>query len=450
MAQPAPPLLEAIKGAQRGRLLRVLGVSFGLAVTIGNTIGAGILRTPGAVAAHLPTPVLFLSVWLLGGLFALMCSFAVAEVATLVPLSGGHYAYARYTFGEYVGFVVGWCDWISTCGSTAAVSIIVGEYSTLLFPRLAGQQQRIAILTVLIFALLQWRGVRWGSGVQQITSLLKALGFLAIVIACWMYSATPVVATPVSPRGLSLVAALVLSLQAVIYTYDGWTGAIYFSEEVHDPGRDIPRSMFGGIFSVIALYVLLNAAMMHVVPLPSMAGEPLALGAAVQQLWGTRAHTALELLVIISMLSAINAFQLMACRILFAMSRDRLFPRLADRVNSGGTPDAALWLSSAVAVVFVASGTFEKVIAVLAFFFVCNYIVGQLAVLVLRRREPAKPRPYRAFGYPWTTFAGLAASLVFLAGAAVSDTRNSLYAIVVLAGSYPAFRMGKILARSNR
>ncbi len=451
MAQPTPQPI-ATERLRRGRLLRVLGVSFGLAVTVGNTIGAGILRTPGEVAARLPTGALFLAVWVAGGLYALLCSFSLAEVATLTPRSGGHYVYARYTFGDYVGFVVGWSDWVSTCGATAAVAIIVGEYSGMLLPLVAGQARGLAILAVLFFALLQWCGVRWGSRVQQVTTLLKAIGFLAVVAACWLYSggSAPATIQVAAPRGAALLAAIVLSLEAVIYTYDGWTGVIYFSEEVHQPGRDIPRSMFGGIAAVTIIYVLLNAALLHVFPVTSIAGDPLPLGSAVRLMWGAYADRALEALVIVSMLSAINAFQLMACRILFAMSRDRLFVAMADRVNSGGTPDAGLWLSTIVAIAFIATGTFDKVIAVVAFFFVFNYIAGQAATLVLRRREPEKPRPYRAFGYPWTTIAGLCGSLAFLAGAITHDTRNSLYAVAVLAASYPVFRLVKTVARESR
>jgi APA family basic amino acid/polyamine antiporter len=438
-------LLNYPRTQSSGRLLRVLGVGFGLAVTLGNTIGAGILRTPGEVAGHLPRPLLFLSVWLLGGLYALLCSFSMAEIATTLPQSGGHYVYARHAFGEYAGFVVGWSDWLSTCGSTSAAALIIAEYGGLLWPRLAGQTRALALLVVLVFALLQWRGIRLGSGVQQVTSLLKAAGFAALIAACFWSShhAPPQPVLPAIPRGLPLLAAIIVSLQAVIYTYDGWTGAMYFGEEVHDPARDIPRSMFGGIAAVIGIYVLLNLAMLHVLPIGDIAGNPLPLGTAARVMWGAHADTVVQALVILFMLSAINAFELMACRIVFALGRGGVFPRVAGRVNAGGTPDVALGLSALAAALFIVSGGFEKVIAVLAFFFVFNYVVSLAAVMVLRRREPDRPRPYRALGYPVTTIAAWCGSLAFLAGAVYSDTRNSLFALLALAASYPAFRLAR-------
>ncbi len=439
-----PPVASAAPVAARGHLLRALGISFGLAVTIGNTIGMGILRTPGEIASQLPNPWLFMTVWLAGGIFAFLCVLSIAEVATMLPRSGYHYVFARYTFGDYPGFVAGWADWLSTCSSMALVAMIIGEYTTLLFPRLAGQDKRIAIAVVVLFALAQWRGVRWGSGVQQITSLLKALIFVALVAACFVFSgpATPAgAASGVMPAGVGWFGAVVVSVAAVIYTYDGWQGVMYFSEEVHDPARDIPRSMFGGVVSVIVIYLLVNLAVLHLLPITKVAGEPLALGAAVGHLWGAHADTILQVVVIVSMLSAMNAFQLMASRVLFAMSRDRLFFAAVDRVNRGGTPTSALLLNSVVGIAFIISNTWQKVVAFTAFFFVCLYVSDLLALMVLRRREPDHPRSYRAPGYPWTTLVTLAAALAFLAGAIVGDTRNSVYAVLVLAASYPVFRI---------
>src|SRR3954462_4647261 len=108
-------------------LLRILGLSFGLAVTVGNTIGAGILRTPGDIAALLPSPWMFVGIWIVGGVYALLGANALAELGTMLPKSGGQYVFARHAFGDYTGFLVGWVDWISTCASTAAISIVVGE-----------------------------------------------------------------------------------------------------------------------------------------------------------------------------------------------------------------------------------------------------------------------------------------------------------------------------------
>jgi len=433
---------------ERGRLLKILGLGFGLAVIIGNTIGAGIFRTPGAIAQQLPDPWLFLGVWVLGGLYALLGAISLSELGTMLPRSGGQYIFARYALGEYAGFIVGWSDWISTCGATAAVSLVVGSFVGVLFPALGGPFVLVTAAAVAIFfAALQWHGIVWGSNTQNLTSSLKALAFFALIVAAFILGGggmKPTTNQLNAPAGFALIVAIVLSLQSVIYTYDGWSGAIYFSEEVNDPGRNIPRSLIGGILSIIAIYLLVNAALLYVLPLSEIAGQDFAAGAAASAIFGRYGDTVFRVLTIVSMLSAINACHLMATRVVFAMARDGMFLKKAATVNTGGTPSVALLLSAAVAVLFIVFGqTFEKVITVLAFFFVANYCLSFISVFVLRRREPERERPYRAWGYPWTTGLALGGSIMFLAGAIASDTQNSVYALLLLAVSYPIFRVMK-------
>jgi APA family basic amino acid/polyamine antiporter len=431
-------------GRSRGRLLRILGVGFGLAVAIGDTIAAGIVRTPGEIAARLPNAWLFLGVWVAGGIYALLGAFQLAELGAMIPRSGGQYNFARRALGDYAGFIVGWSDWISTCGTTAAVSIVIGEYMGALVPALAGRTVAIALSVTAAFTILQWRGLRWGSRTQALTSLLKALAFVALVAACFLLgektSAGNAVAAA-APTGLGLIVGLIIALQAVIYTYDGWDAVIYFCEEVRDPGRDIPRSMFGGVLSVMGIYLLVNLALVYLLPISQIAGQNFALGLAADKIFGAHGDQIIRAIMVLSLLSCINANQLMATRVPFAMSREGLFSSRAARVNEGGTPSSALFASAAVAVLFTVSGRFDKVIAVLAFFFVANYTISFVSVFVLRRREPKAPRPYRAWGYPWTTGLALLGSVAFLAGAVAGDTQTSLWSLLVLAASYPVYRV---------
>jgi basic amino acid/polyamine antiporter, APA family len=436
----------AVVVPSRGRLLQVLGVAFGIAVIIGNTIGAGILRTPGTIAALLPSAPAFLLAWLAGGLYALLGVVSLAELGVLLPRSGGQYVFAREAFGPYVGFVIGWSDWISSSASVAAMAILIGEYTVALFPALAGRAVPIGIAVVIAFTLLQWRGVRWGDRVQQATSLLKALAFVALIIAC--FTLAPIAAPEPGPVGTTAgtgvvvgVASVVLAMQSVIFAYDGWNGMLYFSEEVRDPGRQIPRAMFGGVLAVIVIYLLVNMAFVHVLGMATLARSEFAAGAAAQALWGTRGDTIIRSLVIVALFSGVNAIVLFGSRILFAMSRDRLFPAWGAVVNRGGTPTATLALTGVASIAFLSTGTFESVIAVAAFFFVLNYVCSFAAVFVFRRTMPGAPRPYRAWGFPWTTGFSLLGGIAFLIGAVLSDRRNSLVALGILAVSYPVYAL---------
>jgi APA family basic amino acid/polyamine antiporter len=423
----------------RGGLLRLLGVVFGVAVAIGNTIGSGILKAPGEIAALLPTPALFLGVWALGGLYAFLSALSIAELGTLIPRAGGQYAFARRALGDYAGFVVGMSDWLSTCGSTAAAALVIGEYLAVLVPGL--HAVGLAVGVTVFFAVLQILGVVVSGRVQEVTSLLKTLAFALLVAACFAFggggfeAAAPVAA----PQGGSLAIAVLLALQAVIFTYDGWTGVIYFSEELKDWTRAVPRALFLSVALIAAIYLLVNLALLHVAPLGEYAGATLAVGVAAGKVFGAAGDPVIRWLMLISMIAAINAYHLMATRVLFGMSRDGLFFRGAMDVNRVGTPVPALLISAGVAVAFILSGTFEQVIAVLSFFFVANYSVSFISLFVLRRREPAADRPFRVPLYPLLPALTLLGSLAFLAGSIAGDPRSSIFALVLLATSATAF-----------
>jgi APA family basic amino acid/polyamine antiporter len=438
----------------RGHLLRILGVGFGLAVTIGGTIGMGIFRTPGEIAGYLPNAWLFICIWIAGGIYALLGAISVAELGTMVPRSGGFYVFAHRALGDYAGFIVGWSDWLSTCGTIAVISMVIGEYTAQLFPTLGGWEKWVALSMVGFFTSLQWKGLRRGSVTQNLTSLLKAIVFIVLISACFIFGGRGARQSTSQPViwGLALFGAMVKALQGVLYTYDGWYSVIYFGEEVRDTDRDVPRSMVGGVLSVILIYVLVNVALVYVLPLSELAGSKLATGAAARELFGPSGDTIIRALAIVSMLSTINAYHLTAPRILLAMSRDKLISSHADRVNEGGTPTATLFFSALAAVLFILTGTFDKVLAVLAFFFVINYSISFLSVFVLRWREPQTARPYRAWGYPWTTGLALLGSIAFLIGAVLTDIgggvyENSVYALVLLAASYPVFLVVKWAGR---
>ncbi len=447
---------EAARPPGRGRLLQVLGMWFGIAAAIGNTIAAGIVTAQGFIATLLPNLWLFLGVWLLGGIYALFGASSLAELGAAIPKSGGQYNYSRRALGEYAGFVVGWSDWISTCGTNAVVALVIGNYSGVLIPALAGKDAIIAVIVLLAFALLQWRGVKWGSAAQLITAALKTGAFLVLVIACFALggashaaSVAHVVVLPLK-SGWLLAAAFMMALQKVIYTVDGWDGVIYFGEEVKDPGRDVPRAIFGSVFSIISIYVLLSAAVAYVLPMNEIAGNGFALGTAATRVLGVYGDTVIRSIMIISLLSCINACQLFSTRTLYAMSSDGLFFKAASNVNKGGTPVLALLLSTAVGIAFCIFQKFMRVIDMLAFFFVANYTLSFISMLVLRRREPDMPRPYRAWGYPWTTVIALIGSLLFLAGAAFTDRENTPWALGILVASYPVFLVVKFVSKRVR
>jgi APA family basic amino acid/polyamine antiporter len=199
--------------------------------------------------------------------------------------------------------------------------------------------------------------------------------------------------------------------------------------------------MIGGVLLVLTIYLLLNAAFLRAVPIRDMAGDPFVAATAAARLFGPAGDTVIRLVMLISLLAAVNAMQLMATRVPFAMSRDRLLPDLLNRVNDGGTPVPALVVSTLVALAAIATNTIDTILATLAFMFVANYALTFAALFALRRRAPDAPRPFRVPGYPVVPAIALAGSLAFLVAAVVSDRANSIRSLALLAISWPVYRI---------
>ncbi|HEY2941855.1 MAG TPA: amino acid permease, partial [Vicinamibacteria bacterium] len=272
-------------------LLRILGVGFGLAVIVGSTLGIGILRTPGLVAGQLSSRTSILAVWLAGGLYTLLGSIIFTELGTMLPEAGGYYVYARRAFGDTVGFAVGWTDWLTYCAVLGYESIAIGEFSAMLLPALQPAVKLVAVTVLVLFAALQFGGLRVSSRFQEITTAVKFLAFLALVAACLVYASSHgpsgggyASVVPVDPG----LVGLVIALQSVVITYGGWQSALYFTEEDRDPRQNLPRSMIGGVLSVLVIYLLVNVALLSVLPIAELARSTLPAADAASVIFGSR------------------------------------------------------------------------------------------------------------------------------------------------------------------
>jgi APA family basic amino acid/polyamine antiporter len=423
-------------------LLRVLGVLFGAAIIVSNTIAAGILRTPGDVATQLPSSAWFIGVWIAGGVYALMGAMTMAELAAALPKSGGQYVYARRALGEYAGFVIGWTDWLSSAASIAAVAIALGELVGGIAPSLASGGTAIAIGVVLAFTAMHWIGVKTGDIATQIWGVVKVTALFAVAVACLLAPGAEPTSAPslALPTGMAFAGALVLAFQSVIYTYDGWTGYTYFGGEVKD-ARQIPRAMALGVVSVMVVYLALNWSFLHVLGVQGMAGEKFAARSAAIAVFGAAGDRIVSAVLLLSLLGAVSALIMLTARVPFALAEDGLLPRGVARVNKGGTPDASLMLTAGVVLLLIATGTFGSVLALAAFFFVLQYATSFTSLFVLRRREPNLERPYRAIGYPVIPAIVLLGAIAFIVGSFVTDRANTLKSLAVLLASYPAYRL---------
>jgi APA family basic amino acid/polyamine antiporter len=410
-----------------GRLRRILGVGFGLAVSVGATIGVGILRTPGLVAGQVHMPSTILLLWAAAGLYTLLGASCLTELGTMLPQDGGYYVYVRHAFGNTVGFAVGWTDWLTYCSVLAYISIAIAEFIAVLIPPISSAVRLVAISILIAVVVLQWMGIRVSSRFQEMTTALKCLAFFVLIVACLLVPARYALEGGIAPA--MTFSGLVIALQAIVITYGGWQSPLYFTEEDRDPSRNLPRTMIGGVLSVIVIYLLVNVALLKVLPMSGLASATLPAANAAHVIAGLRGRDLITVLSVISLVPVLNAVMMIGTRIVFAMGRDRLFWSRTSTVNAGGTPGAATLLTTAIAVGLIATGTFQRLVAMTAFFLAGNYCLCCLALIALRYREPEVRRPYRAWGYPWSAWIVAIGAVIFLAGTLVGDTFNGLAAI---------------------
>lgn len=422
-------------------LLRILGVGFSLAVVVGGSIGSGIVRSPGLVAMHAGSEAVALGVWALACAFALVGAMCLSELATAVPKSGGFYVFARRALGDGFGAVVGGADWLANCAALTYVAVTAAEYVGRLVPSALGYQTALAGSFIVVIACLLLLGMRMSSRLQEAASFLKAAGFMVLVAALLASSPASETTSVAASGGLPGLVSLALALQLATGACDGWQNGAYFAGEDRDPARNLPRGIIGGVAVVSGVYLLLNVAISRALPLDQLAASQLPAADAAASVFGQQGLTAVTLLAIWSPLSGISVTLMSAPRILYAMGTDGLLPSRLSFVDTRGTPRTAMAWSAAAAVAFLPLGGFESVATVFAIFAIASYIGGFVSLLVLRLREPELPRPFKAWGYPWTILVVLAGNAALLGGIAVGAPLEAAVAALALAASYPLYRL---------
>lgn len=423
------------------QLKKILGVSFGIAILVGGTIGVGILRTPGTIAGMLNNYWLIIACWLLGGIYVLIGAGTYAELATMLPKAGGSYNYVKRAFGNYAGFVTGWFDYISNAIAPAFFCIVISEYIIILFPEWENKTTVIAITFLIGFTLLHANGIKSGSIAQQISSIIKVILFVVLIVACFSYTGIKI--EPIK-KTIGLIEASVIisffkSLQMVLGTYDGWNAACFFAEEDENPGKNIPKSLYYGALLVIAIYIIINMAFMYVLPISNIANSPLAASDVAKAVFGEKGSIVVTVIAVFSIISILNAYMMMPSRILYGMSRDGFFIQKGTLINNGGTPIVTLLVSSLFAFCLICIGTFEILFSLSTFMAIIVWGLTYISLIKLRISEPNLERPYKSWGYPFTSILMILFSLALFIGFGYSDSKSLLIIGVITLLTYPVF-----------
>jgi len=426
---------------QKQQLKRLLGKSFSIVVCVGLIVGLGIMRTPGEIAEIVSDPWIYMSLWIGGGLFVLLSVLTVAELFAITPRTGGTYVLVRHAYGPYPGFVVGWADWISYCGSIALKSVVVVEYMALLMPEITPFIKPLAVLTSTVFAALQLVGIRLAASIQHAAVFGIGLIMLSITVALFYgyFTAGTAVTDAVAAVAPTRLTQYGIVVTAVVYTYDGWFAATIFGGELKGGGRSTAIGSIKAILIVISIYVLLNLALVLAVPLTALVGNDLALSGAIEIVFGNGTGTLIIFAAIFILLAHHNNQYMMAPRIFYALSADGLGTERAAEFSEKGTPVPALFFSWIAMISLIMVGGFNFLLSLTAFLFVLIYISVVIGVFRLRRKEPNLERPYRAWGFPYVGIVCIIGWVSLAVFIAYSNPVSVAYALGLLAISVPAY-----------
>ncbi|MEW6303572.1 MAG: amino acid permease [Verrucomicrobiota bacterium] len=443
-------------------LMPSLGLFTVVMIVVGGVIGSGIFRKPGVMASQVGSPELLLGIWLLAGLITLIGALTNAEIAGMIPGTGGQFLYFERMYGPFFAYLYGWAIFaVIQTGSIAAVAYVFAEYSTqfIPLPELTGPLatfsfhvpfigditpfkefgvKALAAALVIGLTVVNYLGVLFGGVVQNIFTIAKVAGMLLLVVAAFALPNGGALShftgdsVSINPTGLALVAAVAAGLQGAFWAYDGWNKITFIAGEVKEPQRNVPRGLVWGMVMVTGIYMLMNLAYTYVLPVDDMARSKL-VAADVAERCFAGGGKLIALVVMVSTFGAANAIILASARVYFSMARRNVFPQFLGRAHPRyHTPAASLAVQGAWSVLLLFSGTFDTLTDTLIFVSWVFYGAGAFGVFVLRRKEPDTPRPYRVPGYPVLPWIFVVFAAVFLVLTIYNDVTT--YRAAVAAG----------------
>jgi len=439
---------------ERSELVRGLGLLPATAIVIGNTIGTGVFLVASDMARAVGSAGLVLAAWVLGGLIVLFGAFCYAELGSTFPRAGGPYVYLSRGLGPLWGFLFGWMSAIlerPVGMATLAAGFV--RFLAFLFPMAAmplfrghvwGYEfsfttaQPLAALVVVLVTAANYFSVRMGGAIQMLLSSLKIGTILVIVVGGVLFGTKHASETAplVTPFGLGTIGALLTALVPAMWAYNGFNDLGDLGEEILCPHKNIPRSIILGLVTVGGLYLMANVVYFQVLPFRSVAASEHVASDVVESFAGARGAAWLTVAMAVSALGALHVVVMTGARIPYAMARDGVFFRFAERVHpSFRTPEGALLFLGTIGALLALSGSYEELYSLFVFAVWIFFALNAIALLRLRRLEPNLVRPYRAWGYPWTPLIFLAAAVALTVHLwTVRPIRSSIGLAVILGG----------------
>lgn len=425
-------------------LPRKLTLFDGAALLVGSVIGSGIFVVPSLIAQRVPEPGLVLAIWVFSGLLVLCGALTLAELGTMLPHSGGLYVYMREAYGPFPAFLYGWTIMLVVIpGSVAALTTAFLLYLKHFVPLTLEAEKALGIVLLLGLALVNTRGVKQGAGVQNLFTVLKVAGLATLVVlALVMQQGSAAHFQPALPEHITpaVFSAAGVAMIATLFAFDGWHFVGFVGGEMRDPQRTMPRSIFLGVAIVIAIYLAANLAYIFVLGQSRIAVSERVAADTMAAVTGPGGATFITAAILCSTFGAISANVLAGPRVFFAMACDgAFFRRLAEVHPRYETPANAIWVLAIWAGLLTLTGGYEHLITMSQFANWIFFTMVVLSVVVLRRKHPEWPRPYRVTGYPFTVLIFVLVSSAFVVNTLVESARSSFMGLGLLLLGIPVY-----------
>ena len=450
-------------------LVRGLTLTAAIMIVAGSMIGSGIFRKPATMAAQLMSPELLLIVWLVAGIITFIGALCNAEVAGMIDATGGQYVYFQKMYGNFVSYLYGWSVFaVIQTGAGAAIAYVFGEYLGyfIKYPQLPESVQNFslyvpivgnifpfaefgakvsAILCILFLTGINYVGVIFGGAVQSFVTFIK---IASIVLLSFLLLASGTGSLANISTGFSMPASSTsniislfgLAIAGAFWAYDGWNNLTFVAGEIKQPQRNVPLGLLFGTLIVVIVYMLVNVAYLYVLPIEKMAQSPLVAATAAEFVFGSKGAILISIAVIISTFGALNGNILSTARVCFAMARNNMFIKSLDKIHPRyATPHTSLVAQGLWSCLLVLSGTFDTITDYVMFASWLFYMLGAYGVIVLRKKMPDVPRPYKVWGYPYTPMIFVIFSFLFLVNTLVSDYENAAMGLLLILLGLPFY-----------
>jgi basic amino acid/polyamine antiporter, APA family len=450
-------------------LVRGLSLLDSVLLLVSGIIGSSIFLTAKDIAGPLPQPMLFLLVWVIGGVVSLFGCVAFAELGSMFPESGGQYVYLREAYGDLVAFLYGWMLFaVANGGTIAALTVASAAYTGQVFPMVSQEHvvlvfagitltraHLFALLLIAVVTYVNVVGLRWGALLQNLSTWTKFAAMAAFVVmgfaigkGDWSHFHPHGVGLTMGLHPAQLISALGVALIAVFWAYDGWVYITWVAGEVKEPRRNVPLAMVLGVLVVGAIYLAMNVTYLYALPLPEIARHETIAHAAAAALFSPRAAVWLSLMIAVSCFSAAATCTLSGARVYLAMAQDGIFfKRMAVIHPKWRTPAFSLIGQGIWAALLTLSGRYDQLYTYVIYGMVLSYTLTVIGLFILRWKHPDIPRPYRCAGYPWLPAIYVLVGATWTLNTIITRPTEAFWGTAIVLVGVPGYLYWK---RSNR